>query len=176
MNYPEILAKIKTFIFDVDGVLTDGKVYLDSNGAQNRSMNIKDGYALQLAVKLGYEIIIISGGKSESVRTRLKGLGIHHIYLGSSDKEDVFEEVKMTLSVDPESTLYMGDDIPDFPVMSLVGLPSCPKDAAPEIQEISKYISDKNGGEGCVRDVIEKVLRAQDNWFGQNDDRKVVQW
>lgn len=165
MDYPQVLTKINTFIFDVDGVLTNGQVIIQESGEQTRIMNIKDGFALQLAVKLGYKVVIISGGKSEAVRKRLQGLGIHDVYLAAADKADVFDEVKITYQLKNEEIAYMGDDIPDFPVMKDVGLPCCPKDAATEILEISKYISDKKGGEGCGRDLIEKVLRAQNKWF-----------
>ncbi len=165
MDYPQVLTKINTFIFDVDGVLTNGQVIIQESGEQTRIMNIKDGFALQLAVKLGYKVVIISGGKSEAVRKRLQGLGIHDVYLAAADKADVFDEVKITYQLKNEEIAYMGDDIPDFPVMKEVGLPCCPKDAATEILEISKYISDKKGGEGCGRDLIEKVLRAQNKWF-----------
>ena len=169
MEYPQVLSQITTFIFDVDGVLTNGQVIIQESGEQTRIMNIKDGFALQLAVKLGYKVIIISGGKSEAVKTRLQGLGIHDVYLGAADKADVFDEVKITYNLKNEEIAYMGDDIPDFPVMKDVALPCCPKDAAIEILELSKYISDKKGGEGCGRDIIEKVLRAQKKWFNQGD-------
>jgi 3-deoxy-D-manno-octulosonate 8-phosphate phosphatase (KDO 8-P phosphatase) len=179
MEYPQVLTNITTFIFDVDGVLTNGQVIIQESGAQTRIMNIKDGFALQLAVKLGYKVIIISGGKSEAVKTRLQGLGIHDVYLGAADKADVYDEVKITYNLTDEEVAYMGDDIPDFPVMKDVALPCCPKDAATEILEVSKYISDKKGGEGCGRDLIEKVLRAQNKWFNaENSDKnnKSVVW
>jgi len=169
MEYPQVLSAISTFIFDVDGVLTNGQVIVQENGAQTRIMNIKDGFALQLAVKLGYKVIIISGGKSEAVKTRLQGLGIHDVYLGAADKADVFDEVKITYDLKNEEIAYMGDDIPDYPVMRDVALPCCPSDAATEILEISKYISNKKGGEGAGRDIIEKVLRCQKKWFNQGD-------
>ncbi|MFT6746234.1 MAG: 3-deoxy-D-manno-octulosonate 8-phosphate phosphatase (KDO 8-P phosphatase) [Glaciecola sp.] len=169
MEYPQVLSQITTFIFDVDGVLTNGQVIVQENGAQTRSMNIKDGFALQLAVKLGYKVVIISGGKSEAVKTRLQGLGIHDVYLGAADKADVFDEVKITYNLKNEEIAYMGDDIPDLPVMKDVALPCCPNDAAIEILELSKYISDKKGGEGCGRDIIEKVMRAQKKWFNQEN-------
>lgn len=176
MDYPQILSKIKCFIFDVDGVLTNGKVILQSDGEQQRIMNIKDGYALQLAAKSGYKIIVISGGTSESVRLRFKGLGIHDVYLGASDKLDVYEEVKITYNLNEEEIAYMGDDIPDYPVMKLMGLPCCPADAAPEIINICKYVSPIKGGEGCGRDIIEKVMKAQDKWFNQKHANKTEVW
>lgn len=165
MNYPEVLANINTFIFDVDGVLTNGSVILQNDGEQSRTMNIKDGFALQLAVKQGYQVIIISGGKSEAVKKRLQGLGINTIYMGASDKWDVFEEAKLSYDLDETKIAYMGDDVPDYFVMKAIALPTCPADAAPEIIKVSKYVSTQKGGEGCVRDIIEKVLRAQDKWF-----------
>lgn len=176
MEYPEILTQINTFIFDVDGVLTDGKILLHPSGEQIRNMNIKDGYALQLAVKLGYRVIIITGGKSSTIRIRLEGLGIQDIYLGSRDKLDVFEEVLLTYQLDKDKILYMGDDIPDYFPMKEVGLAACPADAAPEIQAISKYISPVKGGEGCVREVIEKVMRAQKKWFDPQQPNNVQLW
>lgn len=176
MQYPQILTQINTFIFDVDGVLTDGKIFLHPSGEQMRNMNIKDGYALQLAVKLGYKVIIITGGKSSTIRIRLEGLGIQDIYLGASDKLDVFEEVLLTYNLDKKNILYMGDDLPDFFPMKEVGLPTCPANAAPEIQEISTYISPLVGGEGCVRDVIEKVLRAQNKWFDPKQPNEQQLW
>ncbi|MFT6716800.1 MAG: 3-deoxy-D-manno-octulosonate 8-phosphate phosphatase (KDO 8-P phosphatase) [Saprospiraceae bacterium] len=179
MEYPQVLSRITTFIFDVDGVLTNGQVIIQESGEQTRIMNIKDGFALQLAVKLGYKVVIISGGKSEAVKTRLQGLGIHDVYLGAADKADVFDEVKITYDLKNEEIAYMGDDIPDYPVMKDVALPCCPADAATEILEISKYISNKKGGEGCGRDLIEKVLRAQKKWFNpenSNNNNKSVVW
>jgi 3-deoxy-D-manno-octulosonate 8-phosphate phosphatase (KDO 8-P phosphatase) len=170
MQYPQVLTAITTFIFDVDGVLTNGQVIVQENGEQTRIMNIKDGFALQLAVKLGYKVIIISGGKSEAVKTRLQRLGIHDVYLNAADKADVFDQVKITYDLKNEEIAYMGDDIPDYPVMKDVALPCCPSDAATEILDVSKYISDKKGGEGAGRDIIEKVLRSQKKWFNQGDN------
>lgn len=176
MEYPQILSKINTFIFDVDGVLTNGQVILQKGGEQVRIMNIKDGFALQLAAKSGYRVIVISGGKSEEVRTRFKGLGIHDVYLGASDKLEVFEEVKITYNLKEEEIAYMGDDIPDYPVMVNMGLPACPADAAQEIIAISKYVSPFKGGEGCGRDLIEKVMKAQQKWFLQSNDKQAQVW
>lgn len=165
VNFKERLKDITTFIFDVDGVLTDGSVTVMPDGEQVRSMNIKDGYALQLAVKRGYKVIIISGGKSEGVRKRLKGLGIKDIYLGIHTKTEAFEDVLLTYDIKPSQILYMGDDIPDYEVMRKCGVATCPNDAAHEIKDISIYISDKPGGKGCVRDVIEQVLLVQGQWM-----------
>lgn len=162
------LSQIKAFIFDVDGVLTDGLVHVTETGEQLRRFSIKDGYALQLAVKRGFPIAIISGGRSQSVVSRLKGLGIQDIYIGVDNKIDAFEEFLLIRDLQPEQILYMGDDIPDHPVMQKVGLPVCPADAAEEIKSISKYISPIKGGAGCVRDVIEKVLKVQDLWMDEH--------
>ena len=165
-SYKEHLPQINTLIFDVDGVLTNGIVTVFPNGELVRHMNIKDGYALKAAVNAGLNVCIISGGTNEGVRTRLKGLGIKDIYLGAHDKIKQYHELIEKYKLQPENVLYMGDDIPDYPVMELVGLACCPNDAAPEIQKVSKYISYKKGGEGCARDIIEQVLRVQGKWDG----------
>ena len=164
ISYKQLLPNINTLIFDVDGVLTNGLVTIMPDGELVRNMNIKDGYALKTAVDKGLKVCIISGGKNEGVRTRLANLGITDIYLGAHDKMKQYQELLDKYNFQPKNILYMGDDIPDFPVMQLVGLPCCPKDAAPEIQQLSKYISNKNGGEGCVRDIIEQILRVQGKW------------
>lgn len=164
ISYKQLLPKINTLIFDVDGVLTNGLVTIMPNGELIRNMNIKDGYALKTAVDKGLNVCIISGGKNEGVRTRLANLGIKDIYLGAHNKIKQYNELVEKYNLKPENVLYMGDDVPDFPVMKLVGLPCCPNDAAREIQQVSKYISDKKGGEGCVRDVIEQILRVQGKW------------
>lgn len=164
-NFKTKLTRIKAFIFDVDGVLTDGSVTLMPDGEQVRVMNIKDGYALQLAVKKGYTIAIISGGKSEMVRKRLNGLGITDIYLGAHTKIDVYKELLEIHHLKEEEILYMGDDIPDYEVMKRVGVPTCPNDSAQEIKDISIYVSHQKGGKGAVRDVIEQVLKVQNKWL-----------
>ena len=163
-SYKEYLNHITTFVFDVDGVLTDGTVTLTTTGELLRTMNIKDGFALKTAVDNGYNVCIISGGNNEGVRVRLRGLGITDIYLGTHNKIEQLKEYTDIYNIKKESILYMGDDIPDYEVMQLVGLPCCPQDAVPEIKAISKYISHKNGGKGCVRDVIEQVLKVQGKW------------
>lgn len=168
-SYKEIMPQINTFIFDVDGVLTNGIVTITTSGEMIRAMNIKDGYALKTAVNAGYNVCIISGGTNEGVRKRLEGLGIKSIYLGIHNKIEIFNEYVRDNNIKPEQILYMGDDIPDFPVMKEIGLPCCPKDAAPEIQDISTYVSHKKGGNGCARDVIEQVLKVQGKWNGQFD-------
>jgi len=163
-SYKEIMPEITTFIFDVDGVLTNGEVTITTDGDLARKMHTKDGFALKTAVDEGYNVCIISGGNNEGVRIRLKGLGIQDIYLGTNQKIIQYQEYISANNIKPENILYMGDDIPDYLVMKKVGLPSCPKDAVPEIQEISLYISQKKGGKGCVRDVIEQVLKVQGKW------------
>lgn len=168
-SYKEIMPQIDTFIFDVDGVLTNGIITITTNGELIRNMSIKDGYALKTAVDTGYNVCIISGGSNEGVRKRLEGLGITDIYLGTHTKTIQLEDYFTKNNINPKNVLYMGDDIPDFPVMKIVGLPCCPKDAVPEIQDISKYISQKKGGTGCVRDVIEQVLKVQGKWMQQFD-------
>lgn len=165
MNILALFKPISTFVFDVDGVLTDGTVQLLPNGEQSRKMSIRDGYALQLAVKKGYRVVIISGGKSESVVSRLQGLGIRDIYTGITDKQEKLQDYVFENDLLWENIIFMGDDIPDYRAMQLVGLPVCPADATPEIKSISRYISPINGGAGCVRDVIEKVLKLNDHWM-----------
>lgn len=164
-NFKSRLTRVKAFIFDVDGVLTDGSVTLMPDGEQVRVMNIKDGYALQLAVKKGFKIAIISGGRSEMVRKRLNNLGITDVYLGAHTKIEQYAELLELYGLHPDEVLYMGDDIPDYEVMKKVGVPTCPKDSAPEIKNICLYVSDKNGGKGAVRDVIEQVLKVQNKWM-----------
>jgi len=163
-NFKEDLLKIKAFAFDVDGVLS-GNLLITNEGHQLRTANIKDGYAIQLAVKKGFLITIISGGFSESIPIRYNSLGVKDVFMKSENKLDDFNKFCLKYSVSPENVLYMGDDIPDFHVMKIVGIPTCPSDAAEEIKAISNYISTLKGGEGCVRDVIEQVLRAQGKWL-----------
>lgn len=164
-NYKQLLSNINTFIFDVDGVMTSGIVLLSPGGEMLRSMNVKDGYALQLAVRKGYKIIIISGGSCESVRHRFQLLGIDEVYLGVGNKLKLFEKLLSDNKLDPGRVLYMGDDIPDFKVMNKVGVPACPANAVEEIKAVSKYISSFEGGNGCVRDVIEQVMKVHGTWF-----------
>lgn len=164
-NFKELLSKVKAFAFDVDGVFSKSDFYLDSNGEYIRSMNIKDGYAVQLAVKKEYPIAIITGGSSLSVKKRFNDLGVTDIYLNSSYKLESFEDFVYKYELNPDEILYMGDDLPDYEVMKTVGVPTCPSDASEEIQNISRYISNIKGGEGCVRDVIEQVMRAQGKWM-----------
>lgn len=168
-SYKELLKDITTFVFDVDGVLTDGVITVTSSGELLRKMNIKDGYALKTAIDEGFNICIISGGSNEGVRKRLRGLGITDIYLGAHNKIDQLEEYFDIYNIQANEVLYMGDDIPDYYVMETVGLPCCPQDAVPEIKSISKYISHKKGGDGCVRDVIEQVLKIHGKWKQQSN-------
>ena len=170
-SYKEIMNDITTFVFDVDGVLTDGSVFVNTTGEMLRTMNIRDGYALKAAVDNGYNVCIISGGSNEGVRVRLRNLGITDIHLGTPDKVATFDEYTDVYSILPEQVLYMGDDIPDYHVMQLVGLPTCPQDACPEIKGISKYISHKNGGKGAVRDEIEQVMKVQGKWMESFDGK-----
>jgi len=163
-NFKEDLMKVKAFAFDVDGVLSSQMIPLYPTGEPMRTANIKDGFAMQLAVKLGYPVAIITGGNTEAVRKRYKGLGVQDVYLGVSDKWPCFQEWIEKRDLKPEEVLYMGDDIPDYPVMKRVGIPVCPADAVEEIKSLCKYISDRKGGEGAVRDVMEQVLRAHGKW------------
>ncbi|ATL49502.1 3-deoxy-D-manno-octulosonate 8-phosphate phosphatase [Chitinophaga caeni] len=165
MNILEQFRPIRTFIFDVDGVLTDGTVQLMPNGDLSRKMNTRDGYALQLAVKKGYRIVIITGGKSESVVSRLKDLGIRDIYTAVVDKKEQLSDYAMMNDLSWDEMLYMGDDLPDFFAMQMVALATCPSDAAQEIKSICKYISPFRGGDGCAREVIEKVLKLNGDWL-----------
>lgn len=155
---------ITTFVFDVDGVLTDGSVLLLDDGQMARQMNIKDGYALQLAIKQGYRVVVISGGDSPAVKTRLEKLGVKDIFTQINDKKDKLLQYAMQYGLKWEELLFMGDDIPDLKAMQLAGLACCPADAVPEIKQISTYISPFDGGRGCARDVIEKVLKLNDHW------------
>ncbi|PHS05674.1 MAG: 3-deoxy-D-manno-octulosonate 8-phosphate phosphatase [Kordia sp.] len=166
-SYKQLMNNITTFIFDVDGVLTDGTIMVTTDGEMYRNMSIKDGYALKAAVVAGYNVCIISGGSNEGVRKRLQGLGITDIYLGAHQKILQYEEYCSKKNITPEQVLYMGDDIPDIPVMQQVALATCPQDAAPEVKDVSEYVSPINGGKGCGRDVIEQVMRVQGKWMIQ---------
>jgi 3-deoxy-D-manno-octulosonate 8-phosphate phosphatase (KDO 8-P phosphatase) len=157
-------AQINTFVFDVDGVLTDSTLLLLPGGEMARSMNIKDGYALQLAVKQGYQVFIISGGKSDLVKDRLEKLGVSKVFMGVADKKALLLELLEKSNLFAHNTLFMGDDMPDLEAMQSVGLPCCPADACSEVKAISRYISPITGGFGCARDVIEKVMKLQGKW------------
>jgi len=162
------LKEITTFIFDVDGVLTDGTVQVTDNGQSLRTFNIKDGYAMQLAVKRGYNICIISGGDGIAMGKRFFNLGVTDVFLGTGDKVAVFNQYLSSKNITAGEVLYMGDDIPDLKVMKLVGLPTCPADAVEEIKAISTFISPYNGGKTAVRDIIEKVMKVQGKWYDEN--------
>ncbi|MFQ3351406.1 MAG: 3-deoxy-D-manno-octulosonate 8-phosphate phosphatase (KDO 8-P phosphatase) [Candidatus Marivariicella framensis] len=163
-NYKIRLKNITTFIFDVDGVLTDGKLLITSNGEILRLMDAKDGFAMKYAIDKGFKISIISGGKDESIRKRIEKLGINDIYLDSHNKIDSYNHLLNKYKLSANNILYMGDDIPDIPVMEKVGISSCPQDAVTDVKIKADYISHKNGGNGCVREIIEQVLRVQKKW------------
>ncbi len=164
MNVLEYFKNITTFVFDVDGVLTDGTVLLSENGLQARQMHVKDGLALQMALRNDYNVVIISGAYSEPVLQRLKYLGITEVYLAIKNKQQFLEEYLQQKNLGWQQVLFMGDDLPDIAVLQKAGLPCCPADAVAEVKKISKYISPVNGGYGCVRDVIEKVLKLNAHW------------
>lgn len=167
-NFKERLNTVNTFVFDVDGVLTNGRLLITEDGELLRSMNIKDGFAMKHALDCGFNIIIISGGNSEGVPKRLSKLGIKHIYMQSENKLDQLNKVIKDLKIKKDNILFMGDDIPDIDLMNNCDVPTCPADACTEIKETAIYISTKKGGEGCVRDVIEQTLRVQNKWPVKN--------
>lgn len=164
MNILEKFKGIKTFVFDVDGVLTNSSLLLLEDGQMARQMNIKDGYALQLAIKFGYRVLIISGGTSLAVKERLRRLGVEDCFIKIEDKKATLVEYVSQHGLLWNEILFMGDDIPDYTCMQICGLPCCPADAANEITQISHYISPFTGGKGCARDVIEKVLKLNGHW------------
>ena len=171
INYD--LQKIRAIVFDLDGVLSAETITLATDGTPLRTVNIKDGYAIQLAVKMGLKIAIISGCKIEAVRHRYEGLGMHDIYLGAAVKIKAYEEFKEKYNLADEEVMFMGDDIPDLEVMRLVGCPVCPSDACQEVRDASRYVSQHRGGYGCGRDVIEQTLRAQGKWL---KDERAFGW
>jgi len=162
------LKEVTTFIFDVDGVLTDGSILASDSGEYLRSFNIKDGYALQLAVKRGYLVCVISGGKGASMQKRFDGLKLQEVFLDVSDKAKVYESLIAKYNLKSSQVLYMGDDVPDLKIMGLVGIPTCPADAIADVKAISTYISPFDGGKTAVRDIIEKVMRVQQTWYDEN--------
>ncbi|MEP2935586.1 MAG: HAD-IIIA family hydrolase [Gilvibacter sp.] len=164
MSYKNKLGNISTFVFDVDGVLTNGQVLITTEGELLRSMNIKDGYALKRASSQGYKICIISGGTNTGVTARLNALGITDVYLGKHNKMVVLEEYMAMHNLTKDEIAYMGDDIPDIPPLKAVGLACCPQDAAQQVKAVCDYVSHKNGGYGCGRDLIEQVLKVQGKW------------
>lgn len=169
MNVLELFSKINTFIFDIDGVLTDGNLLILENGLQARRMNVKDGFALQMALKKEYNVVIVSGGYSEQVVNRMHYLGIREVFMATTNKAAFLDKYLSEKNISWDTCLFMGDDLPDVPVLYKVGLPCCPADAVQEAKEASKYISPLNGGYGCVRDVIEKVLRLNGHWHYETD-------
>ena len=171
-NFKEELRSVKAFVFDIDGVLSTQTIALSALGMPVRTVNLRDGYAIQLAVKKGYHVGIISGGNTKEYIKRLKTLGVNEIYLNSRNKSESMKELAGKWNIDFRNVLYMGDDIPDYEVMKMVGLPACPADADSEIKQISVYISDKRGGEGCARDVIEQAMRLHNNWM----DHEAFSW
>src|SRR5574344_2503103 len=168
MNYKAKLHDINTFVFDFDGVLSDGKVMVLPDGDQLRMTNVKDGYAIMYALRNHYNVAIISGGTSESMKKRYQSFANIRIYLGISDKIKTYDTLIQDLNIKDQNVLYMGDDIPDMPVMARVGVKTCPADAATEVKNMADYISCYKGGEGCVRDVIEQTLRLHGKWL--NDE------
>lgn len=164
MNILELFEPVKVFVFDIDGVLTDGMLHVQEDGELLRRMNIKDGYALQLAVKKGYKIVVISGGKTNAVKNRLNKLGVTDVHIAVEDKVSLLHSITKQGGYQERQLLYMGDDMPDREAMMTCGLRTCPADAVAEIRQISHYISPLNGGCGCARDVIEKVLKINGHW------------
>ncbi|MFT6826430.1 MAG: 3-deoxy-D-manno-octulosonate 8-phosphate phosphatase (KDO 8-P phosphatase) [Patiriisocius sp.] len=163
-SYKEYLHQVTTFVFDVDGVLTDGTITITTDGDMHRTMHTKDGFALKEALLQGFNVCIISGGTNEGVRKRLSGLGIKDIHLGTHHKTETLRKYLQENNISPNQVLYMGDDLPDYNVMQEVMMPTCPQDAVPEIKALSRYVSHKEGGKGCVRDVIEQVLKVHGKW------------
>ncbi len=168
MNYKQRLSQITTFAFDVDGVLTDGSIILDNSGEMVRTMHTRDGYALQHAIKKGFKILIITGGNSKMVKKRLEGLGILDVYLSVHHKLPILTSYLEKNFINAKEVLYMGDDIPDYECLKIVGISTCPRDSAVEIRETCDYISHLDGGKGAVRDVIEQVLRVQGKWMDED--------
>jgi 3-deoxy-D-manno-octulosonate 8-phosphate phosphatase (KDO 8-P phosphatase) len=163
-NFKQRLNKVKAFVFDIDGVLTDGTLHVHSDNTTSRRLNIRDMYAISKASKAGFTVAIISYARDQVLRERFLGSGVQEVYLGVTDKEEKFKEFATVYQLEEDSVLYMGDDVPDLLAMRRAGVPCCPHDAAPEIRDMCVYISPKKGGEGCVRDVIEQVLRLNGAW------------
>lgn len=168
MNYKAKLHSIKAFVFDYDGVLTDGLIWVGDQNTIFRSSNVKDGYAIQYAIKKGYQIAILSGGNGESILARMQMLGIKDVFVGSESKKEIYLNYLMTKGLKTEEVLFMGDDIPDYDVMLEAGVATCPANAVEEIKSVADYISHSNGGNGCVRDVIEQVMRLHNQWFHED--------
>ncbi len=169
LNFKQKLNNITTLMFDVDGVFTDGKVLVMESGEMVRNMNSKDGYAIHLAVQKAYRVVIISGGNNIAVKNVLERTGVKDVFINQHDKLACYLDYLKTNNLKDEEVVFMGDDLPDHEIMSRVGLAVCPKDAVADIKKICQYVSDKNGGEGCVRDIIEQVMRVQGKW-------EIVKW
>jgi 3-deoxy-D-manno-octulosonate 8-phosphate phosphatase (KDO 8-P phosphatase) len=168
-NYKTLLNNVRAFVFDVDGVMTNGKVMITSEGEMYREMDTRDGFALKYALLKGFKIGIISGGTNEGVRKRLELLGVNKVYLGIHEKDIAFDDFVSTFNINPDQVLYMGDDVPDVPVMEKVGVSTCPQDALPDVKRVVDYVSHKKGGDGCVREIVEQVMRVQDKWVFSKD-------
>jgi 3-deoxy-D-manno-octulosonate 8-phosphate phosphatase (KDO 8-P phosphatase) len=168
MNYKAKLHDIKAFVFDYDGVISDGNIWSANDQIIVRSGNVKDGYAIQYALRKGYIVAVISGGSGSSIASRMAMLGVKDVYLGSHRKKEIFTKFLEDKHLQAKEVLYMGDDIPDYDVMTMVGVATCPSDASEEIKQVADYISHKQGGSGCVRDVIEQVMKLQNKWFDED--------
>ncbi|MAV78974.1 MAG: 3-deoxy-D-manno-octulosonate 8-phosphate phosphatase [Flavobacteriaceae bacterium] len=168
-NYKTLLNNVRAFVFDVDGVMTNGKVIITSEGEMYREMDTRDGFALKYALLKGFKIGIISGGTNEGVRKRLKLLGVNKVYLGIHEKDIAFDDFVSTFNIKPDQVLFMGDDVPDIAVMEKVGISTCPQDAVPDVKRVVDYVSHKKGGCGCVREIVEQVMRVQDKWVFSKD-------
>ena len=166
--FKEKLKSVKALIFDIDGVLSSDTMVLNEEGVPVRTANVKDGYAIRNALNMGYKIGIITGGNLERVRIRYENLGVEHIYMGVRDKVECLNDFLEKTTVSADEVLYMGDDLVDYQIMKEVGIPVCPLDAVSEIKEISSYISDKKGGDGCARDIIEQVMKSQSTWINKH--------
>jgi len=164
LNYKQRLTKITTLMFDIDGVMTDGRVLVMENGEMVRNMNSKDGYAFHQAVLKGYRVVIISGGNNVAIKNALERTGIKDIFIRQQDKLGCYQEYLNTNGIHDDEVMFMGDDLPDHDVMRRAGLAACPNDAVAEIRAICQYVSPYKGGEGCVRDIIEQVLKVQEKW------------
>ncbi len=171
-SYKEYLSDITTFVFDFDGVFTDGTVQISGDGSFSRSLNVKDSYAIQYAVKKGFRIAIISGGSLGPLTPSFKKLGVTNLYFETSNKLTVYQEFLESTKLNADEVLFMGDDIPDFELMKVAGVSTCPADAAEEIKRVSHYVSRKKGGRGCIRDIIEQTMKVQGNWF----DKDATEW
>ena len=173
-NFKEDIARVKAFVFDVDGVFTDGSIIVTPQGDFIRAYNAKDGFAVSYALKKGYKFCIITGGRGECLRVRFNMLGIKDLYLDCFEKLNALKEYMAKEGLSPEEVMYMGDDIPDIEPMIHVGMPVCPHDASSEVVAISRYVSQFPGGHGCIRDVVEQVLRARGDWYAKNEHTSIA--